>query len=411
MAYLFPADPALLTDAEAIACAGIASNAGIIGQYANIVHGWSLDADNAAHLGYFFSSVTPKVPALTVQSEVVRAFSEWAKHTNLIFQPVAIASSPRTVTVKFVSGAHGDPWPFDGPGGTLAHTFYPVPINTETIAGDMHLDADENWHAGGDIDIYSVALHEAGHAIGLGHSDKPGDVMYPYYRSHSALSANDIGAAQTLYGLPDSGASAAPVTKPANPTGSGATPPVLDPGPASTTLSGISVTGTLSGGTAPYSVQWQTDHGSSGKALVQTSSQAATSFTASGITLVNGANAITVTAFDAAQKSTSEVATVVLQAPSGAGPALPVGIKATNPAASVFPVNGAFLTVSGTATGVAGISRVTWQTAAGASGVAAGTDHWQASQIPLLTGTNTIVLKAWDTKGNSAWTALVATRR
>src|SRR5439155_18377421 len=124
-------------------------------------------------------------------------------------------SGARTVYIKFASGAHGDPYPFDGPGGTLAHTFYPVPVNSESIVGDMHLDADERWHAGGDVDIYSVALHEAGHAIGLTHSDKPGDVMYPYYRRGMSLSANDIGAAQALYGAPNDvseGGKPAPVT-------------------------------------------------------------------------------------------------------------------------------------------------------------------------------------------------------
>jgi hypothetical protein len=215
VAYIFPADPALLTGNDLIACAGMLTANGTVGQYANIVHGWDLDSDNAAHLGYAFGSITPKVPAQLVQSEMVRALNEWSKHTNVIFQPTTVASAPRTVLMKFVSGAHGDAYPFDGPGGILAHTFYPVPINAESIAGDMHLDADENWHVGGDIDIYSVALHEAGHAIGLGHSDKPGDVMYPYYRSHMSLSANDIGAAQTMYGLLDS---AAPVSGGSSPT-------------------------------------------------------------------------------------------------------------------------------------------------------------------------------------------------
>jgi len=84
------------------------------------------------------------------------------------FQPGASVAAARTVVVKFASGAHGDAYPFDGPGGVLAHTFYPVPVNPETIAGDMHLDADEAWHVGSDIAIYSVALHEAGHAVVAG---------------------------------------------------------------------------------------------------------------------------------------------------------------------------------------------------------------------------------------------------
>lgn len=43
----------------------------------------------------------------------------------------------------FASRNHGDAYPFDGAGKVLAHTFYPAPPNAETLAGDMHLDADE----------------------------------------------------------------------------------------------------------------------------------------------------------------------------------------------------------------------------------------------------------------------------
>src|SRR5207253_7407999 len=97
-------------------------------------------------------------------------------------------------------GAHGDAYPFDGPGRTLAHTFYPSPPNSEPVAGDMHLDADEDWHTGANLDLFSVALHEAGHALGLGHSDRPGAVMYPYYHLVSGLTDDDIAGIRDLYG-------------------------------------------------------------------------------------------------------------------------------------------------------------------------------------------------------------------
>lgn len=413
VAYVFPADPDLLTGAELLPCLGMLTSSGPVGQYTNIVHGWNLDADNVAHLGYFFGSVTPKVPAALVQSEVVRALTEWTRHANIMFQPAASASAQRNVVVKFVSGAHGDAWPFDGPGGILAHTFYPVPVNAESLAGDIHMDADENWHAGGDLDVYSVALHEAGHAIGLGHSDRVGDVMYPYYRSHPTLSANDIGAAQLLYGV-GTATPAATSAQTATPVSGPVAPPPLplrvvpDTMPQTVQTSSLSLTGTLSGGTTPYSVQWQTDHGYSGRAALT-----AKAWTATGITLVNGINTITVTAFDAANQSASQSAATSLAAPPqppSTGNSHPVSISVTSPASSVSAVNAATLTASGTATGGAGITRVTWQTAAGAGGTASGTGKWLAQGIPLLTGTNTVILRAWDSNGNFGWTTLIAVR-
>jgi len=212
VAYILPAEPALVgMDANGLlTCAGMLTASGPVGSYAAIVHGWNLDPDGFAHLTYLFGSLTPKVPTLVVQAELLRALNEWTRVTNVTFQPGANAAGPRNIMIRFASGSHGDAYAFDGPKNALAHTFYPVPINAEPIAGDMHMDADENWHAGGDPDIYSVALHEAGHAIGLGHSDNPGDVMYPYYRSRVNLSAGDIKAARVLYGEP--GASARPET-------------------------------------------------------------------------------------------------------------------------------------------------------------------------------------------------------
>jgi hypothetical protein len=73
-------------------------------------------------------------------------------------------------------------------------------------------------------------------------------------------------------------------------------------------------------------------------------------------------------------------------------------------------VNTATISLGGTASGGAGITRVTWQTSNGCTGTATGTTHWLASGIPLLTGTNTVVVRAYDANGANTWAAVVAVR-
>ena len=405
VAYIFPAANALRADDELHACTGMLTLAGRVAQYANLVHGWDLGPDKFAHLSYVFGTLTTRVAAPIVQAEVIRALNDWAKYANIIFQPGQAATSDHTIYIRFASGAHGDSYPFDGPGGTLAHTFYPVPVNPESIAGDMHLDADENWHAGGDPDIHSVALHEAGHALGLGHSDRPGDVMYPYYRRNMALSANDIGALRTLYGAPAGGDPASVPGPNTAPTPASPISLTLDPVAASTQATQLTLTGVTTGGTGAVNVQWQTDHGYSGRSALRNGA-----FALAGIALVNGSNAISVTAFDTASQSASKTVLVTKSQPATAGGA-PVSIRIATPAGTVVATTASTLTLTGTSSGANGISRVVWQTAAGKSGQATGTERWLAQGIPLLTGTNTVVVRAWDNAGATAWAAIVVVRQ
>ena len=69
-----------------------------------------------------------------------RAFAVWARHSPLKFKKVSIYDNP-DIVLFFAEGFHNDNTPFDGPGGFLAHAFYPG----SGIGGDTHFDGAEKW--------------------------------------------------------------------------------------------------------------------------------------------------------------------------------------------------------------------------------------------------------------------------
>ena len=59
----------------------------------------------------------------TIRWIISYALSKWQAATNINFREVTTGSAD--ILIKFAPGAHGDPYPFDGRGGTLAHAYYP----------------------------------------------------------------------------------------------------------------------------------------------------------------------------------------------------------------------------------------------------------------------------------------------
>ncbi|CAB1425405.1 unnamed protein product [Pleuronectes platessa] len=76
----------------------------------------------------------------TVRALMYYALKVWSDIAPLNFHEVA--GSDADIQIDFTKADHDDGYPFDGPGGTVAHAFFP---GERFTAGDTHFDDDEAW--------------------------------------------------------------------------------------------------------------------------------------------------------------------------------------------------------------------------------------------------------------------------
>lgn len=474
VSYVFPAPAASDWESgEWHSCAMLReSGADWIGQMvASVGEGWDGPGQGSADLGYVVGTAPGVLTGEEWAGAIERALEKWRSAAALRFRRSEQTGAAQTLEVLGMSGEHGDGHPFDGPRGTIAHTFYPT--WPEPRAGDVHLDSAEPWRVGADTDAFSVLLHELGHALGLGHADEPGSVMYPYYGRHEDLGGADVAAIRRLY-AEGSAPSAGLRLQRSAPLG------------REVEIAGdvLQVSGVVSGGAGPYRVRLAvggrvSEVLSSGSFVVElvvvgspenvnlgvedaAGAAAAESFVVrrrtsapvlvtvspvgtvanplrltgraehssgiSGVRWTRGAqNGVAegteswtipalaldpgwnrITVSALARDGSSGVAVVEIRWDAPPDQTRP-SLVITEPATGSVATSSARLMIRGRATDASGIRRV-WMVLRNATVAAAGTESWSV-EAALLVGINPVTIYAEDTYGNVAWRSVTVTRR
>lgn len=150
-----------------------------------------------------FATLDAQMPRDVWQGEILRAFQTWASAADVDFAVVSDDGSPLGTSglaqhdPRFgdirIAGGHTS-------SGVIAFGVPYNPVAGGTWAGDVVFGDSANYTKS-PTDLFSIALHEAGHVLGLDGSDDALSAMYDQaITSHTALSPTDVSNVTSLYG-------------------------------------------------------------------------------------------------------------------------------------------------------------------------------------------------------------------
>lgn len=184
---------------------------------------------HSREVGYsIVSAASSQISFVDATRVIAASFAKWSaascsatdasKHPSIAVRDVGpvdsaandcglIQCDPTVHDPQHVVVFRDEKWPHNDPNNTLALTTVTYGVNTgEIFDADMEINTHDHLMSvatptpGGSFDLGTIVTHEAGHFIGLSHSNDASAVMFVRYQAgRSELTADDQLGACTIY--------------------------------------------------------------------------------------------------------------------------------------------------------------------------------------------------------------------